>query len=503
MCSPFKKKLLKSTPEYKNHKKRFQAGYFPSKSRKKKSKKSKIPDSIEGSGSVTAECWFANQSHNWGDNGCFKFKTNRPSSAYVIKDIYGNSVGSGTTNGDTNQENQLCFTIRDGSNYSLFIDGSFACDKSPNVPAMKASNCRVDQTSLPPTGTTKFRADLTSCNSSACTYYLKKDGITVKNATYGSNIEPDITGPGTYTLHLLSEDATSACSVTITEVSPATNCQFANATYTYGEDAYFKTKVTASNASWSIRDPNGNVVHSGGGLNQNNQDWQTNFRAKIGGEYTFYLNDQKACTANLNLNMPKATNCRFDNSNISSGANTEFRFKIEYCKNSLCSYVVKLGSTTIDSQNNTGEGDRNKNVNMAGEYVVWLNGVETDCKATLTVGGNSGGSGSEFSCSSDNSISLGTLQGIDNAPNIAGNLNSNECYSLTLNGKSYSASLQIGNWSKNAVNVSFKDCNGNLQTTEVPSSDGWYAYSISAPAGGNCTIYLLSTSGGNVQFNHW
>lgn len=381
--------MLKSTPEYKNHKKRFQAGYFPSKSRKKNQKKSKILDSIEGSGSVTAECWFANQSHNWGDNGCFKFKTNRPSSAYVIKDIYGNSVGSGTTNGDTDQENQLCFTIRDGSNYSLFIDGSFACDKSPNVPAMKASNCRVDQTSLPPTGTTKFRADLTSCNSSACTYYLKKDGITVKNATYGSNIEPDITGPGTYTLHLLSEDATSACSVTITEVSPATNCQFANATYTYGEDAYFKTKVTASNASWSIRDPNGNVVHSGGGLNQNNQDWQTNFRAKIGGEYTFYLNDQKACTANLNLNMPKATNCRFDNSNISSGANTEFRFKIEYCKNSLCSYVVKLGSTTIDSQNNTGEGDGNKNVNMAGEYVVWLNGVETDCKATLTVGGNS------------------------------------------------------------------------------------------------------------------
>ena len=344
---------------------------------------------IEGSGSVTADCWFANQSHNWGDNGCFKFKTNRPSSAYVIKDIYGNSVGSGTTNGDTNQENQLCFTIRDGSNYSLFIDGSFACDKSPNVPAMKASNCRVDQTSLPPTGTTKFRADLTSCNSSACTYYLKKDGVTIKNATYGSNIEPDITGPGTYTLHLLSEDATSACSVTITEVSPATNCQFANATYTYGEDAYFKTKVTASNASWSIRDPNGNVVHSGSGLSQNNQDWQTNFKAKIGGEYTFYLNDQKACTANLNLNMPKATNCRFDNSNINSGANTEFRFKIEYCKNSLCSYVVKLGSTTIDSQNNTGEGDRNKNVNMAGEYVVWLNGVETDCKATLTVGGNS------------------------------------------------------------------------------------------------------------------
>lgn len=307
----------------------------------------------------------------------------------MIKDIYGNSVGSGTTNGDTNQENQLCFTIRDGSNYSLFIDGSFACDKSPNVPAMKASNCRVDQTSLPPTGTTKFSADLTSCNSSACTYYLKKDGVTIKNATYGSNIDPEVTGPGTYTLHLLSEDATSACSVTITEVSPATNCQFAKATYTYGEDAYFITKVTASNASWSIKDPNGNVVHSGGGLSQNNQDWQTNFRAKIGGEYTFYLNDQKACTANLNLNMPKATNCRFDNSNISSSQNTEFRFKIEYCKNNLCSYEVKLGSITIDSQNNIGESDRTKNVNTAGEYVVWLNGVETDCKATLTVDGNS------------------------------------------------------------------------------------------------------------------
>ena len=56
MFSVLKKKLLKSTPEYKNHKKRFQAGYFPSKSRKKKSKKSKILDSIEGSGSVTAEC---------------------------------------------------------------------------------------------------------------------------------------------------------------------------------------------------------------------------------------------------------------------------------------------------------------------------------------------------------------------------------------------------------------------------------------------------------------
>lgn len=48
--------MLKSTPEYKNHKKRFQAGYFPSKSRKKNQKKSKIPDSIEGSGSVMADC---------------------------------------------------------------------------------------------------------------------------------------------------------------------------------------------------------------------------------------------------------------------------------------------------------------------------------------------------------------------------------------------------------------------------------------------------------------
>lgn len=418
----------------------------------------------------------------------------------MIKDIYGNSVGSGTTNGDTNQENQLCFTIRDGSNYSLFIDGSFACDKSPNVPAMKASNCRVDQTSLPPTGTTKFRADLTSCNSSACTYYLKKDGITVKNATYGSNIEPDITGPGTYTLHLLSEDATSACSVTITEVSPATNCQFANATYTYGEDAYFKTKVTASNASWSIKDPNGNVVHSGGGLSQNNQDWQTNFKAKIGGEYTFYLNDQKACTANLNLNMPKATNCRFDNSNISSGSNTEFRFKIEYCKNSLCSYVVKLGSTTIDSQNNTGEGDRNKNVNMAGEYVVWLNGVETDCKATLTVDGNSGGSGGGGS-GSDPSISVGTYSDAEIRKN---DYQADVWYSLDV-GKN--GSLVMQNHSSAESSLTYKDCSGSEQTKLIKTGQngdagsGWWNSLGSVNNG--CKILFKFSSGGDFAIQIW
>lgn len=45
--------MFKSTLEYKNHKKRFQAGSFPSKLRKKKSKKSKILDSIEGSSGNT------------------------------------------------------------------------------------------------------------------------------------------------------------------------------------------------------------------------------------------------------------------------------------------------------------------------------------------------------------------------------------------------------------------------------------------------------------------
>lgn len=130
---------------------------------------------------------------------------------------------------------------------------------------------------------------------------------------------------------------------------------------------------------------------------------------------------------------------------------------------------------------------------------------ESACTTTTSSGSTSTVS-SVADCNSGNSTSLGTLTNATETPNVSGTLSANQCYSIAINGKSYSANLQIGKWGGDGVSLQYKDCNGNTNSTTVyanTGNGGWNGYSISEPANGSCTIYVYSTSGGQLYFNHW
>ncbi len=566
--------MLKSTPEYKNHKKRFQAGYFPSKSRKKNQKKSKILDSIEGSGSVTAECKVIGDLYQGqtisldvsnisgiSSNSTMKWILNG-----ITKDIdcdathcWNNSMNAPSVPGNydyvlTYNEKTVCAgtikVVDPASNLTAecAITDNNNTEISAGIPSQqikfKITNQNTSGTDIKLSFSGKKCG---SWNNGICT----SDADMVENITWGNNSTlesqfnlPLTVGSYTYTLKTLS-GSKELCSVDFEVIEPGSNLT-AECAITDNNNTEITTGALSQQIKFKVTNQNtsGNAVkllllgkeslwENSANINKdfvdtvwwnNGQPLENGFNLPLTvGTYTYTLKtlsgSKELCSVDFEVKGPEAT-CKFKyNDNYVTevdGGTSNIYFDVSDVKNVANNYTAKLNfngtSKAIDCGNsncwnNSFNAPAAESEDKDHEFTLTTaDGSHEICKATLTVkgtgGSGGGGGGSEFSCSSDNSISLGTLQGIDNAPNIAGNLNSNECYSLTLNGKSYSANLQIGNWSGKAVNVSFKDCNGNLQTKEVPS-DKWNGYSISAPAGGNCTIYLLSTSGGNIQFNHW
>lgn len=352
------------------------------------------PSSSSTSGSTT--CNFANSSHNWGDNGQIKIKSTCTNCSYVVKSPSGEVKASGTTPNNANQEENVNIsTIAENGNYSVYVNGAAAasCTANPNLPEMKTSYCTTEKSNLAPGASTKFKANITSCNNYACNWYLKKNGTKVNNGTYGNYIEPYITGPGTYTLHLLSESADATCSVTIDGASPAENCKMADNSRSYGEKTKFQVQNMSigRNSSWELLDPAGSSVLSGTFNGDYNSSWfeTGEFIAKVDGSYKLKVDGADACSANLSVTQPSVSNCAVDQSTLTVGQNTTFKFNLNNCKNNQCSYEVKIGDEVVESKENESDGYKSFNVTAdeSGTYKVWLNGVETTCSADVTVTG--------------------------------------------------------------------------------------------------------------------
>lgn len=320
-----------------------------------------------------------------------------------------NDISSGTLNCNNNSICEISINGSDNSGkaqpgvWQVYLGGatspscSMTLSDGNGLPPMKASNCKLNNgaTQLAASQTAQFDANMTKCNGSACNWYIKKDGTKVSEGTFGDQLHQNITGPGIYTVHLLSESASAACTVTITEKSPASNCRHNSTNRSYGEGHQFQAKLTLYNGTtYRILGPNGEEIKTGT-FNQtyNDQDWNSDqFPAKISGQYTLEIGGIEACKTSNSLNVSAAymSNCSLDQTSISSGGSTNFKYKINNCKNNACSYEIKRSGVFFKKEDNKGEGDYSVSVNEGGEYVVWLNGSETDCKATLTVSSGSG-----------------------------------------------------------------------------------------------------------------
>lgn len=352
------------------------------------------------SSAETGKCWFGKSSHNWGDGDHLKFNTSCKGCFFTVTDPAGDVVASGTTSsGGQSQENQVWvdkMTIP--GDYTVSTSG-FTCNAKLELPQLAASNCAINAQTLSATENANFRADITNCDNYACKWFLKKNGTTVRNGTFGNNMSTSITGNGRYTLHLISEDASSACEVSVSAGAPARDCKFNNTTRTFGEREKFKVdKLSASaGTSWTVYDPNGNSVLSGTlGYNYNSAYWETSeFDVKVDGTYSLKLDGEEACTATLNVTQPSAT-CNLDRTSIKLGENTEFRYNITNCKNNQCSYEVKLDGSSLESGNRS-EGGFNRNVSAAGTYELWLNGARA-CEATLSVASGTRTSPGTYNC---------------------------------------------------------------------------------------------------------
>lgn len=363
---------------------------------------------------INATCTFDKSNYEWYES-LSKVKITNPNS----KDYNGmayrftwkapgataeSQLASGNlgTNDNSIREISTSHLAQPGS-YYVYLDGGSkpACTMTlasgSGLPTMRATNCKASSTSIPTSGTTKISATLTKCNgTSNCTWYIKKNGgsTPVKSGSYGDKVDQaEVSGPGTYTIHLLSADADASCTVEVTKASPASGCKLSDASRNYGDGVQFQAKVTAtSGTTYEIIDPNGNTVVSNSFTQDyNNQDWNYSFHAKVSGSYTLKIGGEEACSnASMTVSPAYLNNCKFDPTNVPEGNSSSFKFKINNCKNNECSFSLKKDGYVVSGEaytkTNQPEGDYSlSSLTEAGNYVLWLNGEETDCAATLTV----------------------------------------------------------------------------------------------------------------------
>ena len=347
----------------------------------------------ETSGSApTATCRFQNGSYNWFDNqnSTIKIQTDCKSCSYVVKNGSGSTAASGTTSGTANQEFSTGnITISDAGPYKIYIDGATvaSCSVDPHLPAMGAHGCRVDNTPLGSSENTTFRASITQCYNNSCHWYLKKNGNSYSDGTFGNNITPNVAGPGTYTLHLLSSDAASACTVVVPEKENNPKCYFANGSYNWGDNnATLKFKATCGGCSYVIRDADGSQVASGtthGTVGQETQGQQ--FTVLKSGNYTVYLNGNSTafCTVPINVSPMEAWNCRTDKSTLGASESTTFRAEMTNCNNNQCTWYLKRNGSAY--KNGTFGSNIWPDVMGPGTYTVHLlsSSAEAACSVVI------------------------------------------------------------------------------------------------------------------------
>ena len=265
-------------------------------------------------------------------------------------------------------------------------------------------------------GSATLELSPTYCGTNYADCTMKISGIDDNFVAFNSSrtlADPSATtSTNKYTVAIKNATGTTThdCSITYVYNGPtATTCQFMNAARVYGEKNKFKVdKLKASSGvSWELDNPSGGKV-LGGTFSKNyaSEYWETGeFHVSAAGTYTLKLGGASACTADLTVTQPTAENCKLDDPTIPSGGSTTFHWDLKNCKESQCSYMIKRAGNDFYGENGVSEyNNKQVSVDEAGEYVVWLNGVATDCKKTLSVA-----AGGTLTCSIADNIPVDEL----------------------------------------------------------------------------------------------
>jgi len=351
---------------------------------------------------TAGSCKFDKNSYAYGESAVFKFKYMWNFGEYGISDPSGTEISSGTVSSTANQE--MTYTISNPVNgeYSFYLKNTGYGYGSMLI--CKAT-AHVDAAPVPPTADCeveagddgyRFKAKLSNC-SGGCNWYLKKDGEQVESGSSTQYVGVALDDFGSYTLHLGSSGADAACTESIQQPLN-TSCHFANNNVKAGTKLRFTVEdlVAKIYTNWKLLDPDGKTVDSGKFLAgwYGHVDW-SNAEATVqrSGTYTFQIEGKDYCRTNLDVIQSTATNCRLDNTSVNYGSSTTFRFRISDCTDygwgkGSCKYeVLDPSGNVIASEEGVADKDGYVTVSSGGTYKVKVNGVLTDCSATLTKNG--------------------------------------------------------------------------------------------------------------------
>lgn len=457
---------------------------------------------------VTASCSFDNSTIYLGQQASFSASSFSVQNENIAIDFLDPNNQSLETNSSFYANNtytkSVTPTTTGALTYTLLANGGVACTATLTVNPPSAS-CSLSSENV------EEGDDLTLTVSSIAPASANVDIAVTENTNHktGANSHwsnnsytpqwtMSSTGTFTYAVTINGYKVCEDLTVTVSgATSTAETCKFNNTSRVYGEKVKFqveKLKVSAG-TTWEIDDANGTKVADGTYSGAYAQAfWESGeFYAKSGGTYTLKLGGTAACTANLTVTQPTAENCKLDAETISSGGSTTFHWDLKNCKDNQCSYEIKQGGSYFYGEDDVSEqNDRQRAVSSAGEYVVWLNGVETSCKKTLSVAAGGSltctfiganlvgeqGQGIQVVSTRENGTYDVYLDGsivYDSWNNLQSNISINKNETKTV-GNFTIPSGSSHTWKVTAYGSSTALCDGSFTTVTTPKVDCYFIY---------------------------
>lgn len=335
---------------------------------------------------------YMDQYYDWGQ-GNMKLKFDNYNGAYSnksyeVKDASNETRASGTSTG-SNQTIEISLNgYASGSKLTLKVAGSEVCSVTPGVIKPYLKDCKLDNG--------KLHFQIEKCQNNQCSYQVKTaSGTAVGTEQTGKGsggYDVSVSDNGMYVIWLNGEETSCRIPKGVSMSAPV-NCYFPQF-YDWGiNNMQLKIDNTGSimnGKDYTVKNSEGTTVASGTGNNNGTIDINLNGDAYANGTpISVYVGSALYCSAIPATYGPVLKECKLDNYTISSGNSTTFRYSIDKCKNKQCPYQVKRGTTVVfdsdDDSNEPQEGGKTLSVSTAGTYVLWINGKETGCRATLNV----------------------------------------------------------------------------------------------------------------------
>lgn len=335
---------------------------------------------------------YMDQYYDWGQ-GSMKLKFDNyngaySNKAYEVKDASNETRASGNSTGSSQTIEIALNGYATDSKLTLTVAGSEVCSITPGVIKPYLKDCKFENG--------KLHFQIEKCQNNQCSYQVKTasgtDVGTEQTGKGSGGYDVSVTDNGMYVIWLNGEETSCRIPKNVSMSTPV-NCYYPQY-YDWGtNNMQFKIDNTGNimnGKNYTVKNSAGTTVASGTGGNSGTIDINLNSSAYANGTpISVYVGTALYCSAIPSTYGPVLRECKLDNYTISSGSSTTFRYTIDKCKNKQCPYQVKRGSTVVfdsdDDSNEPQEGGKTLSVSTAGTYVIWMNGKETGCRATLNV----------------------------------------------------------------------------------------------------------------------